>query len=119
MKKKLKFVIAISILAVVLMTMDGLVFASGPNYATSTEWPTQLGYTGYIQIEADYYDPVLGGHVAQGEMWYVNTQNNGPYYTAVAGWLGDTYIYSKTADVWDLLDPFAPKAEFHYTFFLF
>lgn len=119
MRKLVKFVVAVSCMAVVLVGMVGVAFASGPNYATSTEWWTQLGYTGYIQIRASYNDTVLGGHVGQGKMWYTNTQNNGPYYTESAGWPMDTYTYTKTAQVYDLLDPFAPQAVFHKQFFLF
>jgi hypothetical protein len=103
----------------VLFVMSGIVVASGPNYAISTEWSNQLGYTGYIQIRASYFDSVEGGHVGQGEMWYTNTQDTNHYFTDTAGWPGDTAIYSRTKDVRDLLNPFAPKAVFYKNFYVF
>ena len=94
--------------------------ATYPNYAKSSEWWNQLGFTGYVQVLPAYNDSGYGGlHVKQGYFKYYNTQDTSTYGTDEPKGAYDNTIYKKEKGVWDIFSVNAPKAVFKSWFKLF
>lgn len=86
--------------------------AAGPNYCTSTEWWSQLGYDGYVQVQASYSDS--GRHAKNGWMrWYITASlDSGRKYTPNTTSASSTTIKSRSESFQDTLDPWAPQTQF-------
>ncbi len=86
--------------------------AAGPNYCHSTEWWNQLGYDGYVQVQASYSDS--GRHAKTGWMrWYIPSYaDSGRLYTPSTTSSSSTLIKSKSSSFQDSLNPWEAQTQF-------
>ena len=86
--------------------------AAGPNYCYSNEWWSQLGYDGYVQVQASFSDS--GRHAKNGWMrWYIpNYADSGRLYTPNTASASSTIIKSRSASFQDSLNPWEAQTQF-------
>lgn len=118
MKSFSKYVFAIILVLTLGIFSTSVFAASYPNYAESTEWRSQLGFTGYVQVVPAYNDPSeYGRHAKTGWFRYHNTPDNNTYSTPLPkGGAYDNNVYSRREFIRDYWVTNAKKAVFESGF---